>query len=149
MTATAVRLPGRPLFRILLTLAALDSFAWGGWAVLRPADLFAWLHTTPPADVVLWQLLGLLTIMQSCCLLAVVARPEGLGTLVLVPLVGRLLAAGTWLWLLGADRVHLPATALHALALHDGLWVPLFAGFFLAWLVFTSRRSACSSARCS
>ena len=141
MSAPAGRLPGRLLYRVLFVLAALDSFAWGCWAVLRPADLFAWLQTSMPRDVVLWQLLGLLTIIQGAFLVAVAARPESLGPLVLVPLVGRLLAAGTWLWLLGTDRVHLPAATLLVLLIHDGLWVPLFAWFFFAWLTFTSRRS--------
>jgi hypothetical protein len=141
MTAPAVRLPGRLLYRVLLVLAALDSFGWGAWAVLRPADLFAWLQTNPPHDVLLWQLLGLLTIMQGGFLIAVEGWPETLGALVLVPLVGRLLAAGTWLWLLGTDRVLLPAASLVILAVHDGLWALLCAWFFFAWLVFTSRRS--------
>jgi hypothetical protein len=141
MSAPAGRLPGRLVYRVLFVLAALDSFAWGGWAALRPADLFAWLQTTPPHDLLLWRLLGALTIMQGVFLVAAAARPESLGPLVLVPLVGRLLAAVTWLWLLGTDRVHLPAAPLLALAVHDGLWVPLFAWFIFAWLAFTPRRS--------
>jgi hypothetical protein len=89
----------------------------------------------------LWQLLGLLTIMQGVFLVAVVGWPESLGALVLVPLTGRLLAVCTWLWLLGTDRVHLPAAALLVLLIHDGLWIPLFAWFLAAWLAFSSRRS--------
>jgi hypothetical protein len=141
MSAPAGRLPGRLLYRGLFVLAALDSFGWGGWAALRPADLFAWLQTSLPHDAVLWQLLGLLTIMQGVFLVAVVAWPESLGPLILVPLTGRLLATGTWLWLLGTDRVHLPAATLLALVAHDGFWAALCASFFFVWLAFPSRRS--------
>ena len=141
MTAPAVHLPGRLVYRALFVLAALDSFGWGSWAVLRPADLFAWLQTSPPHDVLLWQVLGLLTIMQGAFLVAAGTWPESMGPLVLVPLAGRLLAAGTWLWLLGTDRVHLPAARLTILAVRDGLWALLFAWFFFVWWRFTSRRS--------
>jgi hypothetical protein len=120
------------LARILLLLAAADSLAAGAWAVLRPGALFALLQTSPPAGgdaLFLERILGLLLLGQALCLLAAAWRPADCGGLVLVPLAGRLLLCGVWLWLLGTSRVYLPPTPLRGLLLHDAAWVPVFLGF--------------------
>jgi hypothetical protein len=121
--------------RILLLLAAADSLAAGAWAALRPLDLFALLETSPPSGgdaVFLWRILGLLLVGQGLCPIAAAWRPADCGGLVLVPLSGRLLLCGVWLWLLGTSRVHLPPTSLRGLLLHDAIWLPVFLGFLCA-----------------
>ncbi len=124
-----------PVARILLLLAAADSFAAGAWAVLRPDALFALLNMTPPASgdaLFLWQALGVLLQCQGLCLVAAAWRPAARGGLVVVPLAGRLLLCAVWLWLLGASRVSLATTPLLGLLLHDAAWLPVFLGFLWA-----------------
>jgi hypothetical protein len=144
--------------RPLLLLAALDSLLFGLWAVLRPADLFRLLGVRLPDDAyslwqvhlgvlsreamssprvrdafLLWQLLGLLLLVHFVFLLLAALRPASRGGLALAPLLGRALQAGLWLWLLGTDRVSLPARPLAVLLAHDGLVTAALAGFlFLA-----------------
>jgi hypothetical protein len=127
------RLPGRSLFRALFVLAAGDSFLGGLWAVVRPGDLFAFLQTPAPREVILWQVLGGLALVHGVVLLILVRQPEAYAPLVLVPLLGRLLEAGIWLWLLHLDRLRLPAGPLRLLLGHAAFWPPVFAGFLLAW----------------
>ncbi len=121
------------LARILLLLAAADSFAAGAWAVGWPDALFALLGMSAPVDArSLWRLLGGLLLGQGVCLIPAAWRPADCGGLVLVPLFGRLLLCSVWLWLLGTSRVSLPAGPLRGLLLHDALWLPLFLGFLWA-----------------
>jgi hypothetical protein len=121
------------LARILLLLAAADSLAAGAWAVLRPDALFALLETPAPQDAVfLWRVLGVLLFCQGLCLVPAARDPDGCGGLVIVPLSGRLLLCGVWLWLLGTSRLHLPAAPLGGLLLHDAAWPPVFLGFLWA-----------------
>jgi hypothetical protein len=118
------------LARSLLLVAAADSFAAGAWAVLRPEALFALLGTPASADALsLWRLLGVLLVGQGLCLIPAAWRPADCGGLVLVPLSGRLLLCGAWLWLLGTPRVSLPPAPLRLLLLHDAAWLPVFLGF--------------------
>ena len=148
------------LSRPLLGAAALDSLLFGLWAALRPADLFRLLGVPLPDDAyalwqvhvgvlsreamssprvhdafLLWQLLGLLTLVHCVLLLAAALRPAALGGLALAPLLGRALQAGLWLWLLGTDRVRLPVAPLAVLLAHDVLVVA-------ALVVFTRRTEA-------
>jgi hypothetical protein len=124
--------------RLLLLLAALDSLALGLWAVLRPQDLFA-LLLMPLSDaahdrLLLWRALGLLALAHAGLLAILVWRPEMDGPLVLVPLIGRALGAGLWLWVARAERLDLPSlTRPLLLAAHDAVWLPVFAGFLLIW----------------
>src|SRR5437660_1664391 len=120
-TAAAWRLPARPVFLILLLLAALDSLAVGLWASLRPGDLFDLLRMEPPRDAILWECLGAVAVAHAVFLGMLVVWPEALGPLVLVPLIGRALSLGAWLFLLGTDRVSLPPTPLGLLAAHDAV----------------------------
>jgi hypothetical protein len=121
------------LARALLLAAAADSFVAGAWAVLRPQALFALLGTPPSPDALsLWRLLGVLLVGQGLCLLQAAWRPADYGGLVLVPLSGRLLQCGVWLWLLGTPRLSLPPDPLRGLLLHDAIWLPLFLVFLLA-----------------
>lgn len=115
--------------RAVLGLAALDSLASGGWALLRSDDVFAWLHVAVPHDAFLLPVLGGLLVIQALCLSAALLRPHEWAGFVWVPLLGRLLLAGLWLWLLGAGRVP-RQTALLLLA-HAVLWLPGFAVFLL------------------
>jgi hypothetical protein len=110
--------------RATLALAALDSAASGGWALLRPDQVFALLNLPPPGDAFLLSALGALLVLHAVCLIAAAARPAEWGGLVWVPLLGRLLDMGVWLWLLGADRIaQQPALLLLA---HEALWLPGF-----------------------
>ncbi len=122
-----------PLARILLLLAAADSFAAGAWAVVRPDGLFALLQYAASEDALfLWRVLGALFVGQGLCLVAAVWRPADCGGLVLVPLAGRLLLCGIWLWLLGTPRVHLPPEPLRGLLLHDAAWLAVLLGLLWA-----------------
>ena len=146
------------LSRPLLLAAALDSLLFGLWAALRPADLFRLLKVPLPEGAfylwqvhvgalsrqamrsprvsdafLLWQLLGLLVLVHFVFLLLAALRPGPRGGLALAPLLGRALQAGLWLWLLGTDRMSLPATPLAALLAHDALVTAALAGpLFLA-----------------
>jgi hypothetical protein len=116
-------------WRFFLYLAGLDSLLAGAWAVVRPGDLFALLGQTPPRDAFLWQVLGGISLGHAACLLLAARRPGEYSGLVLIPLVGRVLGSGIWLWLLGTDRVVLPSYPLMGLLIHDAIWVPGFAAF--------------------
>jgi hypothetical protein len=131
--AAGISEDGMFLARILLLLAAADSLAAGAWAVGRPDALFDLLGTPATADArSLWRLLGVLLLGQGLCLIPAAWRPADCGGLVLVPLSGRLLLCGVWLWLLGTPRVSLPPGPLRGLLLHDAAWVPVFLGFLWA-----------------
>jgi len=141
------------MWQLLLLLAALDSVAAGAWAVLRPGDLLQILQCPPSPDrVLLCRALGLLFLAHAPCLLLAAWR-SGFAGLALLPLFGRLLTAGVWLWLLGTGGMAAGAEpALHggdavwpwltgagdmaavrfaliALLLHDAIWPPLLIAF--------------------
>ncbi len=127
--------------RILLLLAAADSLATGACALLRPYALFDLLQTKPSDDALfLWWVFGVLLVGQGLCLVPAAWRPATCGELVIVPLSGRLLLCGVWLWLLGTTRVHLPAVPLQGLLLHDAAWLPVLLGFL--WVRRRSVRPA-------
>ena len=110
--------------RAALAMAALDSVDSGGWALLWPAQVFEFLNLKPPGDAFLLSALGALLVLHGFCLVAAAARPAEWGGLVWVPLLGRLLNMGVWLWLLGAGRIaQQPALLLLA---HEALWLPGF-----------------------
>jgi hypothetical protein len=113
--------------RAMLALAALDSVTAGGWAFLQPAKVFEALEIKQPKDTFLLPVLGCLLVAQGVCLLAALVRPREWGGLVWVPLLGRLLLGGLWLWLLGAGR--LPDQRAFLLLAHEVLWIPGFAVF--------------------
>ena len=86
----------------LILLAALDSAVVGGWAAVRPADLFT-LFQQPPNDdgLLLCRLLGVLYLFHALFLILAAYRSATFGGLVLVPSLGRLGLCGVWLWLAG------------------------------------------------
>lgn len=127
------RLPARTVLLTLLLLVALDSLAMGAWAVMRPDDLFGILGMAPPRDAVLWRCLGAVGVAHAVFLGMLVVWPEAFGPLVLVPLIGRCLSLGGWLFLLGTDRVRLPATPLGLLAAHDAAWLGVLVAFLIVW----------------
>jgi hypothetical protein len=114
-------------FRAMLGLAALDSIASGGWVMLRPDQFFDWLHLAVPGDAFLLPALGGLLLLHGLCLIAAAVRPSVWGGFVWLPLLGRLLNGGVWLWLLGAERIPAPAALL--LLAHEVLWLPGFVVF--------------------
>jgi hypothetical protein len=122
------------LWRLLLLAGALDALAAGAWALARPDGLFALLQTSATSDrVLLWRALGALSLCQALCLGAAAIRSVDWGGLVLIPLLGRAPQAGVWLWLLGADRVVLPARPLALLLTHDALGALVFLALLVAW----------------
>jgi hypothetical protein len=126
--------PGLFLGRALLLLAAADALAAGAWAVLWPAGLFDLLETAPSPDSLLcWRVLGAFTLGHVPCLALGAARPAVCGGLLLVPVFGRALEAGVWLWLLGSERILLPRRPLGLLLAHDLFWLAALAGVLLAW----------------
>ena len=129
-----------PLWQGLLVVAALDSAAAGGWAVLRPEDLFSLLQYPPSGDrVLLCRALGLLFLTHAPCLLLAAFRP-GFAGLTLYPLAGRLLSSGVWLWLLGSGRMPAAGGVLTVLLVHDAVWPPLLAAFL--WTYRANRAAA-------
>ncbi len=132
MGADAGRSSGARLLPLLLLLAALDSLAAGTWAALDPDALFAWLQVPPTRDGRLFcRVLGVLTLTHAPCLALGALRPRQWGGLVVVPLVGRGLLAGIWLWLLNTDGVRPSQDALRWLLVHDAAWLPLFIAFLV------------------
>jgi hypothetical protein len=112
--------------RATLGLAALDSAASGGWALLWPDQVFQFLNLRPPGDAFLLSGLGALLVLHAVCLLAAAFRPAEWGGLVWVPLLGRLLNMGVWLWLLGSERVAVAVQPALLLLAHEALWLPGF-----------------------
>ncbi len=124
--------PGARWLRLLLILAALDCLLAGTWAILRPDDLFTRLNLPVTMDGrLLCRALGALTLGYVPCLVPAALWPRRWGGLVVVPLLGRTLLAGVWLWLLHADRVHPSPESLHWLLIHDAVWLPVFALFLV------------------
>ena len=127
MADDAVPAPVPWPLRPLLLLAALDSLLAGSWVVLQPTDLFNWLDLTPTRDgLLLSRAVGALTLTHVPCLLLAALRPRFWSGLTAVPLIGRTLLAGVWLWLLNSERIHPATVALQRLLAHDLVWLPLF-----------------------
>lgn len=123
-------LPVCPGWRALLALAALDRLLTCGWMLLLPAGVFALLHLEPAPDaLLLWRGLGVLTLGQGMCLVVAAVWPRSCGALAWVPLLGQLLEAGLWLWLLGSTRIQPAPAALALLLGHDVLGVLILAVF--------------------
>jgi hypothetical protein len=156
------------VLRLLLLVSAVDSLGWGVWTYCRPWWMFEQIGVQPRNDTWFWQLLtardersvkegespppripaprdaGLWHLLAFCSLAHAVAlvlaawRPASFGGLVVLPLVGRAITAGLWLWALGTiatfpeNRVPFPhREPLVALAVHEAIWLPLFLGFLV------------------
>jgi hypothetical protein len=141
-------LPGRTVYRLLFLLAALDQLGWGLWALLAPDGLLAFLRLPPlpvelpPDRLLLARVLGGLALAHVGFLAILLWRPERWGSFALVPLLGRALGTGLWLWVYGSDRLHVPAGPPLLLAAHDGVWLPVFAWFLIAWYRRAARETA-------
>jgi len=147
MNPTARSQPFGLWLRLLFAAAALDCFGIGLWAVAQPRGVFELLQLPalpepqdvsnplkPPRDrLFLWQLLGQLSLVHGALLIALLYRPREYGGLVAVPLIGRTLQTGLWLWLLGSERVTPRVEPLIGLAVHDTIWLLVFAGFLVVW----------------
>lgn len=145
---TVPPLVSRTLARVLFLLAAGDALVSGVLAVLRPGDLFAFVHAGPgePSKdfLLLVPLLGLLALAQAGVCLVIAWRPREFGSLVLLPLTAHWLGMSVWLWYLAAGTPQGPwMTSVVGLAVHDAVWVPAFAWFLLVW----SRWPRCLMAR--
>jgi hypothetical protein len=114
------------LVRATLALAALDSAASGAGVLFWRDQVFALLNLKPPGDAFLLSALGALLVLHALCLVAAAVRPAEWGGLVWVPLFGRLLNMGVWLWLLGSDRVAIAVQPALLLLAHEALWLPGF-----------------------
>jgi hypothetical protein len=158
-------------------VAAVDSLAWGLWNLCRPRWAFEQIGVEPRNDTWFWQLLnprdagevkegetppplipaprdaGLWHLLAFCSLANAIAlglaawRPASFGGLVVLPLVGRAITAGLWLWALGTidsfpeNRVPFQhREPLLVLALHEAVWLPIFLGFLFI-LRISSRSS--------
>jgi hypothetical protein len=124
--------------RLLPAIAALDCLVLGLWAIVRPDALFALLSSAPPHDAFLWSIFGYLNLANAGCLIAAAVRPVELGSIALVPWVGRLLSCALWLWLLGQSRVNLAPAPLWGLLAHDAFWLAALSLFLVPQ--FTARR---------
>jgi hypothetical protein len=125
------------LARVFLILAAGDSLAYGGWIIARPAGLFELFGLAPGTKLrpegffgpvedrrLLWTCLGVALLFQGFCLLAAAVQSARFRSLLFVPLLGRGLLVGLWVWLLASDRLLLPREPLLALLAHDAVWLP-------------------------
>ncbi len=141
-----------PAWRALLALAALDSVVAGVWVLARPGDLLNLLQCPASGDrELLGRALGFLFLTHAPCLLLAAFRSR-FAALTLLPLFGRLLSSGFWLWLLAAGAKTVGAdpalhggaavwpwltgadgagvrVALLGLLAHDVIWPPLLAAF--------------------
>jgi hypothetical protein len=127
---------------LLLGLAAIDTLMMGACAAGWPAALFTFLEVPgSPDGLWLCWALGCLLLTQAAALLVAALWPARQGALVLFPLSGRALLCGIWLWLLGVDRITLPAGRLRLLLVHDAIWLLVFILFLLV------RRSASASSK--
>ncbi len=138
-------------FQAVLLLTAVDCLVYGLWALFRPEGVFEWLQfATHEAiswklfkariesadEVLLWRAVGVLLLAHAVLVLLAAWRPRFFGSLVWVPLIGRGLLLGLWLWLLGSDRVDVARAVLWALAGHDGS-VLILLGAVLTWSGFS------------
>jgi hypothetical protein len=111
------------LGRVILGLAGLDALATGLWLAARPAGLLHFLDSPASPDaLLLLHGLGAIHLGYAGCLLLSAARHGAYRGLAVAPLLGLLIQAGLWLWLLGTRRVSLPAGPLGVLLGHDGFW---------------------------
>jgi hypothetical protein len=123
----------------MLGLAALDSIVVGAWAISRPSDVFLWLQLpelppgTPKDRLLLWSILGAISLVYALFLVILICWPDRLGPLALPALVGRLIGCGVWLFAMGTDRVDLPKRPCLILAGHDLFWVLVLAAFLIIW----------------
>jgi hypothetical protein len=142
-------LPGRPAYRLLFLLAALDRAGWGCWILLRPDAVFAFLPMpeAPLADqLFLWKVLGGLVLAHALLLVILLCWPEACGPLAVVPLLGLALGTGLWLWASGTERLTLPSRwPPLLLAAHDAVWLPPLAWFLLVWHRWRRRTALLSS----
>jgi hypothetical protein len=142
-------------FQVVLLLAAVDCLVYGLCALFRPEGVFEWLQfgthkaiswklfkaqIESADEVLLWRIVGVLLLAHAVLGFLAAWRPRSLVSLVWVPLIGRGLLLGLWLWLLGSERVELAMNALWVLMGHDGAVLILF-GMVLTWSGF-SRGSA-------
>jgi hypothetical protein len=86
----------------------------------------------------LWRALGAALLFQGLCLFAAAVRPVPFRSVLYVPLFGRGLLVGLWLWLLASDRLVLPRGPLLVMLAHDALWLP----GLIACLLASERREA-------
>src|SRR6266852_6458251 len=104
-------------FQVVLLVAAVDCLVYGLWALFRPEGVFEWLQfATHKAiswklfkvqmesadEVLLWRTVGVLLLAHAALVILAAWRPRSLFSLLWVPLIGRGLLLGLWLWLLGS-----------------------------------------------
>lgn len=142
---------GRPVYRLLFLLAALDRVAWGFWALFRPDQVYAFLcppDAPAPDQLLLWKVLGGLALVHGLVFVILVRRPEACGPVALVPLLGLALGTALWLWASGTERLTLPSRLPPLLlAAHEAVWLPPLLWFLIAWQRWRCRGLTPSSSR--
>jgi hypothetical protein len=139
MKSVAKLMPGLWLSRVLFGLLTADALAQAGVACFGAGQLLEWLQVpelpagTPPDRLLLVRLLGALALVHGGVSVILLVAPQRAGSVAVVPLLGRLLGVGTWLFLLGTDRLVLPRAGLWILLARDAVWVPPLAWFLIAW----------------
>jgi hypothetical protein len=127
------------VWRLLLLLAALDTLGCGLCATVEPSSLFTFLGMPlsldiPPDRLQLWWALGFVALAHAVFLAILTWRPEAHGPLALVPLIGRAIPVGLWLWAGCTARLEWPSRVPpFVLAAHEAVWLLVLAGFLLAW----------------
>jgi hypothetical protein len=130
-------LPGRPAYRLLFLLAALDRAGWGLWALLLPDGLFTllrWPEAPTPDQLLLWRVLGGLALVHALFFVILLCWPEACAPVAVVPMIGLMLGTGVWLWVGASERLVLPWRAAPLLpGAHDVIWLLPLAWFLAAW----------------
>jgi hypothetical protein len=147
---TGSLLPGRNGYRALLLGLAVDTLRGGLWMLFQAEALLSFLQAPAvlegqPHDArLLLHLLGLLAVSQVVFLGMVLWRPETWGSVAVVPLFGRLLGVGLWLWLSASERSTLSQGAMSLFLVPDVIGVAVLAWFLVAWHIWAQRQRSAS-----
>jgi hypothetical protein len=139
MKPSAAVFPAGTLSRLLFLFLAADTLLAAGVALFGAEALLSWLGLpemaaeAPHDRELLLRLLGVLALVHTVVLVILVKWPRELGPLALVPLLGRLMGTGLWLWVWATPRLHLAPGPPLLLALHDAVGVLGLVWFLVAW----------------
>jgi hypothetical protein len=139
MKPSAAFFRARLLSRLLFLSLAADSLLAAGVALYGAEAFLSWLGLpetaagAPHDRELLLRLLGVLALVHAVVLVILVKWPGELGPLALVPLLGRLMGTGLWLWVWATPRLHLAPGPPLLLALHDAVGVLGLVWFLVAW----------------
>ena len=107
--------------------AAIYNLVWGIVAVAAPEFLFRLIGMSTPADVVMFQALGMMVLIYAPAYWWLARDPVAHRHLVAIAMLGKLLGPLGFLWAV-AGRVLPPSFGL-VILINDVLWWPVFLAF--------------------